>query len=179
MYQMKSHTQVLESLAAFSEIDGSYIGSEETAKCLVFEKGIAPQAITGNDVASIGFSEKEQKWFGWSHRAIAGFGVGSTVSKGDCAFVPKDWDDLIECAVRFRSDDWYEDVSGIRTSDKDGQPCVRVNWRYSDNTPSEELRGTPGYVEEYPPKTWGRGEWTAASLDDAKQMATDFAQDVS
>lgn len=25
---------------------------------------------------SIGFSEKEQKWYGWSHRAIHGFGIG-------------------------------------------------------------------------------------------------------
>jgi len=25
---------------------------------------------------SIGFSEKEQKWYGWSHRAIQGFGIG-------------------------------------------------------------------------------------------------------
>lgn len=26
--------------------------------------------------AAIGFSEKEQKWYGWSHRAIYGFGIG-------------------------------------------------------------------------------------------------------
>lgn len=29
--------------------------------------------------ASIAFSEKEGKWYGWSHRAIYGFGVGHTV----------------------------------------------------------------------------------------------------
>lgn len=34
---------------------------------------------------SIGFSEKEQKWYGWSHRAIYGFGVGHVVEDGDCA----------------------------------------------------------------------------------------------
>ncbi len=32
---------------------------------------------------SIGFSEKEQKWYGWSHRAIHGFGIGDEVEKGD------------------------------------------------------------------------------------------------
>ena len=26
--------------------------------------------------SAIGFSEKEQKWYGWSHRAIYGFGIG-------------------------------------------------------------------------------------------------------
>jgi len=25
---------------------------------------------------TVGFSEKEQKWYGWSHRAIFGFGIG-------------------------------------------------------------------------------------------------------
>lgn len=34
-------------------------------------------------VASIGFSEKEQKWYGWSHRAIYGFGIGYIAKDGD------------------------------------------------------------------------------------------------
>lgn len=33
---------------------------------------------------SIGFSEKEQKWYGWSHRAIYGFKVGDKCKDGDC-----------------------------------------------------------------------------------------------
>jgi len=32
--------------------------------------------------AIIGFSEKEQKWYGWSHRAIHGFAVGDEIKKG-------------------------------------------------------------------------------------------------
>jgi hypothetical protein len=28
---------------------------------------------------AIGFSEKEQKWYGWSHRAIHGFGSGDKI----------------------------------------------------------------------------------------------------
>ena len=31
----------------------------------------------------IGFSEKEQKWYGWSHRAIYGFKVGDKCKDGD------------------------------------------------------------------------------------------------
>ena len=31
----------------------------------------------------IGFSEKEQKWYGWSHRAIHGFKVGDKCKDGD------------------------------------------------------------------------------------------------
>ena len=30
----------------------------------------------------VGFSEKEQKYYGWSHRAIYGFGIGHTVKEG-------------------------------------------------------------------------------------------------
>ena len=30
-----------------------------------------------HSVHSIGFSEKEQKWYGWSHRAIKSFCIGS------------------------------------------------------------------------------------------------------
>lgn len=33
--------------------------------------------------APIGFSEKEQKWYGWSHRAIHGFKVGDKCKDGD------------------------------------------------------------------------------------------------
>jgi hypothetical protein len=43
------------------------------------QHGIKPEA------GSIGFSEKEKKWYGWSHRAIYGFKVGDKVKEGDCA----------------------------------------------------------------------------------------------
>ena len=36
------------------------------------------------DHASIGFSEKEQKWYGWSHRAFCGFGIGHIAKEGGC-----------------------------------------------------------------------------------------------
>jgi hypothetical protein len=31
----------------------------------------------------LGFSEEEQKWYGWSHRAYYGFGIGYEVKEGD------------------------------------------------------------------------------------------------
>ena len=34
-------------------------------------------------VRSIGFNPKTQTWYGWSHRAIAGFKVGDVVKPGD------------------------------------------------------------------------------------------------
>jgi len=42
------------------------------------------RAKTNNKVCSIGFKPREQKWYGWSHRATYGFGIGDIVSEGDC-----------------------------------------------------------------------------------------------
>ena len=65
--------------------DGNYIGNSRWGHRLVVRRGIKPEKRTPDSiVCSIGFCEKEQKWYGWSHRAIFGFGVGDTVKEGDC-----------------------------------------------------------------------------------------------
>lgn len=49
--------------------------------------GIVPQKIDStHKVDSIGFSEKEQKWYGWSHRAIYGFGIGAKTGPGKVGY---------------------------------------------------------------------------------------------
>ncbi|KKM70210.1 hypothetical protein LCGC14_1442940 [marine sediment metagenome] len=65
---------------------GDYIGDKKTAHLLCSKKGIKPEKVhPSSNVCSIGFCEREQKWYGWSHRAIYGFGVGDVVEEGDCA----------------------------------------------------------------------------------------------
>ena len=49
--------------------------------CDIFEKALRTD---DSNVCSIGFSEKDNKWYGWSHRAIYGFKIGDVVKKGDC-----------------------------------------------------------------------------------------------
>jgi len=44
----------------------------------------AEKADPSHNVCSIGYSEKEKKWYGWSHRAYHGFGIGDEVKNGDC-----------------------------------------------------------------------------------------------
>lgn len=56
---------------------------------------------------------------------------------------------------------------------------MKVTWSYRDNVPNEKLRGRIDGVDVYPLEEWGRGEWTAETLEDAKQMAIDFAEGVS
>ena len=64
-------------------LNGDYIGTEEEAEWLINEKGIAPvKRHPDHKRCSIGFCENEQKWYGWSHRAIFGFGIGDEVKKG-------------------------------------------------------------------------------------------------
>ena len=69
--------------------DGGYIGTPEVAHSLCNKRGISPERISrgskeGSKVCSIGFSDREQKWYGWSHRAIYGFSVGDVAKEGDC-----------------------------------------------------------------------------------------------
>ena len=43
-------------------------------------KGL-PLSKEGCNTVSIGFSEKEQKWYGWTHRGYGAFGIGYEIVK--------------------------------------------------------------------------------------------------
>lgn len=65
--------------------NGDCIGDSRTAYRLCVIRGIKPELIQkDHNVCSIGFSEKDGKWYGWSHRAIYGFEIGNMVKEGDC-----------------------------------------------------------------------------------------------
>ncbi len=66
-----------------SKIDGSYVCHESNMTKLpksLFKWGITDQwQSSTNDKdgsANIGYNPVAKKWFGWSHRAIVGFGIG-------------------------------------------------------------------------------------------------------
>ena len=70
--------------SAYTE-NGDYIGTPKTAHHLYNIWGIVPELASPEDrVCSIGFCEKDQKWYGWSHRAMHGFSIGDVVKEGDC-----------------------------------------------------------------------------------------------
>lgn len=77
-------------------IDGAYIGTVGAAKFLVEERGIVPE-LAPNSIkeadhpCSIGFCVDEQKWYGWSHRAICGFGIGDIVDGPDHCCAQSGW----------------------------------------------------------------------------------------
>ncbi len=71
-------------MASAFTTNGHYVGNAKIAHRLVVRRGIKPELVSGShNVCSIGFCEREQKWYGWSHRALYGFGVGDAVAEGD------------------------------------------------------------------------------------------------
>jgi hypothetical protein len=179
MYRMEEqNVEGITFMAAISAVDGSLIGEEERAERLV-ARGIAPQRGRRGTVASIGFCQREQKWYGWSHRAIFGFGIGYAVKQGDCGYVPVDEADCVAAAVRFWTGEGHDDVRGVFGKGGDGAPGVHVSWTFSNDIPNERLRGSAQGSFIHAPTVWGRGEWTAATLEDARQMAENFAEGVS
>lgn len=142
---------------------GGYIGTLDLCRDLA-SKDIAPCKIPGWSHCSIGFCEREQKWYGWS-RGFYGFGIGSRVKPGDVAFVPATMEDAVADALRWYDDDLYSDV---KVTQEGGS--IRVQY-----CTHPEGREPVCYNITHRPKI-GRGEWVAKTLDDAKQMAIDFAE---
>jgi hypothetical protein len=66
--------------------NGQYIGDSKTAYRLCTLRGIKPELKKDSlTVCTIGFCKREQKWYGWSHRAIWGYKVGDVIEEGSCA----------------------------------------------------------------------------------------------
>jgi len=178
-----SNDEGIDSQYYYSKCDDSYlthVGMEDKLKYL-FDLGITEQIQNGTDhkVANIGFNPKENKWYGWSHRAIYGFTIGSEVKQGDCAYVPVDIDDARKDAVRFWTDEHCDITGATYERDEDDRAYFQVDWDYKDSVPNKKLHGTSGGVRHYLPEEFGRGEWLAETLEDAKQMAIEFASSVS
>jgi len=164
---------------AYTIPEGDYIGDSKTAFFLCRKKGIKPKLrCSHSKTCSIGFCEKEQKYYGWSHRAIYGFKIGDTVKKGNCAYSPPGKKEFIEESIRFWTDRNHLNI-GATEIEQDGKLGVQINWTYSKKIKNKQLRSTIGGIFTPYPEKFGRGEWTAKTLEDCKQMASDFAESVS
>lgn len=156
---------------------GDYIGNPSYAHWLCAKLGIQPITSEPDDnVCCIGFSIKDGKWYGWSHRARHGFKIGSTCKKGDAHYRAGNLKDEIEDAIRFWSFTGHSNVKARKVEDG----LISVTWKYGKTCPNKELHNQVCEIQHtYNPEQWGRGEWTAKTVEDAKQMACDFAEGVS
>lgn len=150
---------------------GDYIGDAATAHHLCAELGIAPELATPKaTVCSVGFCAKDQMWYGWSHRAMFGFGIGSTIKAGDAGYAPSTVGELADEYEEWFSGD-IEIVDGRTIALIPSKPLSECDDCVGMCTP--EVSSEPTLVSV------GRGEWTAKTLDDARQMAIDCADDVA
>lgn len=155
-------------------LNGDYIGDKKTAHRLCVKYGIKPEkASLDHNVCSIGFSEKDQKWFGWSHRALFGFKIGDTVKNGDCGYKSKTIEDEIESLIK-----WYSDRDRINVKAKAVGNEIHVSWEYTGERTNRKdlITGEIYYIKDI---QFGKGEWIAQTLEDCKEMAIDFAEGVS
>lgn len=162
---------------------GLYVGDLKWAYKLIKLGIYNPECIyPHSNVVSIGYSKKDHKWYGWSHRAMYGFTIGSTVKKGDCAYRPTNKKEFMEDQTRFWENEHHAETMteiGTNTLD-DGTTLIGcwTRWVYTDDVPNVSIRGTvSGVFKEFP--VFGRGEWTAETMEDARQMAIDFSNNVS
>lgn len=129
---------------------------------------------------------------------MCGFEIGSTVKKGDLGYYPIDKEDFLDEMISFWKDENRINVIGSHSSQEivksefnsvgeeikqiptgEFEEGVYISWQYDDEVPNKDIRGTISGVFQPYPKRYGKGEWTAKTLDDAKQMAIDFAENVS
>ena len=183
--------------SAYTLPEGEYIGSSKDAYDLCTKRGIKPEKRTSDSgVCSIGFCHKELKWYGWSHRAIYGFGVGSKVTVGHCGYGPanpKEFIEMMKLGGEFKK---LKNLRIIKTNTKQyklyaalkGKEGIIVSWDQPKREKGQYYSTPWAFngedIEEglmfipYPAK-WGKGTWTAKNLNDAKEMAENFAESVS
>lgn len=158
-------------LSAYTDA-GAYIGDRRDAIFLCEEKGIKPELKTPeSNVCSIGFCDGEQKWYGWSHRAYYGFGIGDWVQEGDSAYVPNNADELLAECKEYGENAEIVDAGTVRIG-------VEMYTNIGENEDGT-IKLSEDSETEYHIIKVGRGEWKAETLEDAKQMAIDFAESVA
>lgn len=176
-----------------------YMGALRDANFICNEMDITEQLqpVPNGKTVAVGFNPETQQWFGWSHRATGAFTIGSEVAKGDCAFRPSNREEFEESCKEFwdvdkkqemqpglyrtrEFVDFRHDIIDPEVSTSEPIAVLRFADVYDPEPPSTvDPKASP--IREMPimyPPAWGRGAWKAETLEDAKQMAIDFANGV-
>lgn len=123
-----------------------------------------------NNCANIGFSERDNKWYHFSPAIIFGFGVGSKMELNMFGFQPKDKNDFAEVVRKnIENVPHYEFISSEIKEDHLIVKFYNILFNETKTTPIEEKINYP---------TFGKGEWVAENLEQAKEMCIDFAKSV-
>lgn len=174
--------------------EGFYVGDLDQALHLTslgVISEVRPRSGLKEHTCSIGFNPEEQKWYGWSHRGHCSFGIGDKVEKGDCAYEPIDIEDFNSQWLAFWdvSEDWRECetpditcknelvelISNTTHPDHGDQLGSLIKTKHVFRGADRDFESE--YFQPYPER-WGKGEWVAMTLDDAKEMAITYADSV-
>lgn len=166
---------VVSVLSAYNHND-EFIGAPAWAEHLAI-LGIAPEIRqevndrVQNDgrgyVCSIGFNEKEQTWYGFVPGKILGFKVRHKTKLGDVAFIPSNFEEYKKHLLSLY--DMHPVVSAVMEEKDD---ALVIHYEVDLGEEGKERR-----EKQYPKEmAYGRGEWTAETLEDAREMAADFAR---
>lgn len=121
---------------------------------------------------------------------IASFGIGSKITSRDSGFVPANLAEFIHYNRQFYSADswklespnreskWYDDFPNLDKPDRQQTDLPDIDLSSRDWTKLQLKCGDLIHSCDIP-KEYGKGEWEAKTLHDAKQMAINFARSVS
>ncbi len=82
---LRADTEETYTVESILNKGGDYAGAADSARRFFDKHAIAPEMRTENSgVCTIGWSERDQKYYGWSHRAFHGYAIGDRSSDGTC-----------------------------------------------------------------------------------------------
>jgi hypothetical protein len=132
------------------------------------------QSVNGNGKTSqIGMDPEKELWYGWTNSSGYMFGVGSKCRLGMVHFNPGN-----PVELKRQIESWYEDGNNDLEDFEIHHVKEFGQWGY---LVSKKIMDSDLIEREFIPypKYWGRGEWKAESLNDAKQMAIDYVNNLN
>ncbi|MBQ0074575.1 MAG: hypothetical protein KBT34_10310 [Prevotella sp.] len=177
-----------ETIIIRSKQDSSLIAEGDTLGGII-KKNFTLGIVLKHDITSVytiqekmhyGLSETENRWYAWSNNGTynSSFGIGSEVRMGDDAYEPDCKETFKLRALKFWDSKIYEKVT-IENETEEGFDII-LRWSTDpDIVKNKSVRG--GFTAHHYnfPEQYGRGEWKAETLDDAKQMAISWISGIT
>ena len=125
-------------------------------------------------ICSIGYSEKNKTWYGWSHRGICGITVGDVIHRCHLAYSPDNVDDLLKMLKGLELDG--EDFYFEKLNDTTVIQKVKVVKLVGLNDTEAIMKTEWDFGSEH---KIGLGSKTIETLEEAKQAAIIAARNLN
>ena len=114
------------------KVTGKYFTSNAD-NILLRSRFLLDHNIDSQITHGLGFSSNASIWYGWSRRAICGFIIGSSIKKGDCAYVSDSIQNQIDAVNSFWIDDKYhtKTTTSIRFNKSENKNMLYTEWKYN------------------------------------------------